>query len=185
MLRVISGKYKSRKIKEVKSDATRPTTDKNKEVLFNTLGQFFDEGRMLDLYAGSGALGIEAYSRGYQKIDFVDNNFLAIKTIKANLESLGIDSNDVVVHKQDALEYLRKAKVKYDLVIIDPPYKMDNYLLILELLSSGQLLNDNGIIVMESDNAKVFPKEYKEFNLFKEKIMGYSKFSFYKKEPNI
>ncbi|MGM0495897.1 MAG: RsmD family RNA methyltransferase, partial [Bacillota bacterium] len=72
MLRVIAGKFKSRKIKEVKSKLTRPTTDKNKEVLFNLLGQFFSGGAVLDLFAGSGSLGIEAISRGMESVDFVD-----------------------------------------------------------------------------------------------------------------
>jgi 16S rRNA (guanine966-N2)-methyltransferase len=185
MLRVISGKYKSRQIKEVKSDNTRPTTDKNKEILFNTLGQYFSGGRVLDLFAGSGALGIEAYSRGFSKVDFIDNSSLAIKTIKANVETLKINLEDIVILKQDAIDFLKKTSFSYDLIIIDPPYKMDNYLEILDLISSRQLLNENGIIVMESDNNHDLPLNHRDLSKYKEKLMGYSKFSFYKKETNI
>jgi 16S rRNA (guanine(966)-N(2))-methyltransferase RsmD len=183
MLRVISGKYKSRKIVEVKSFTTRPTTDKNKEILFNTIGQYFEGGRALDLFAGSGSLGIEAYSRGIDKVDFVEKNIQAYKVIKTNL--LNLEINDCKVHRTDALEFLKKADCKYLLILVDPPYKLDIYAEILEIISSRQLLEVNGIIVMESVIDKIMPEEKCDIYKYKEKLMGYSKFSFYKKRRQL
>ncbi|MDD3129891.1 MAG: RsmD family RNA methyltransferase, partial [Candidatus Izemoplasmatales bacterium] len=106
MLRVISGKFKSRKLKEVKTVSTRPTTDKNKEMLFNVIGQYFDGDFVVDLFSGSGALGIEALSRGAGYVEFVDNNFSAIKVIKENLGSFNLLSKDETkVYKSDVLSY--------------------------------------------------------------------------------
>ena len=180
MLRVISGKYKSRKLKEVKTLSTRPTTDKNKEVLFNTLGQYFDGGYVLDLFSGSGALGIEALSRGYDHCDFIDDSFQAIKVIKENLKSLNIPLNTTC--KLDVFKFLGMTENKYDLIIADPPYKLNRYLEILDLIDYRQLLNKSGIIVLESDNHTDFPEVYKSFIKTKEKVLGNSKFTIYEKE---
>ncbi|MBN2867735.1 MAG: 16S rRNA (guanine(966)-N(2))-methyltransferase RsmD [Flavobacteriaceae bacterium] len=181
MLRVISGIYKSRKLKEVKSDSTRPTTDKNKEVLFNTLGQFFSGGRAVDLFAGSGALGIEALSRGFKFVDFVENNFQAVKIIKDNLDTLGINNEKAQVYKQDVFKYLETTIGTYDLIIADPPYKLNRYEDLLAIIASRQLLRDDGIIVLESENTLSLPESCQGFIIFKEKELGYSKFTLYKK----
>lgn len=179
MLRVISGKYKSRKIAEVKSSLTRPTTDKNKEILFNTIGQYFDGGRALDLFAGSGSLGIEAYSRGVDEVDFVEKNIQAYKVIIKNLSSLQIDNCEV--YRVDAIDFLKNTDKSYKLILVDPPYKLDLYKEILEIISSRQLLDINGIIVMESVKDKEMPDEINGIYKYKEKLMGYSKFSLYQK----
>ncbi len=182
MLRVISGKYRSRQLKEVKSTSTRPTTDKNKEVLFNTLGQYFSGGRMLDLFSGSGAIAIEAYSRGFQKCDLVENSTEALKTIKTNISSLKIPAEDLMVFKKDVFAYLAQTAEKYDLIIADPPYKLNRYDELIDLITSRQLLNDGGIMVLESDNTYELSEEYLDLRKYKEKILGNSKFTFYIKE---
>ncbi|MDT8337538.1 MAG: 16S rRNA (guanine(966)-N(2))-methyltransferase RsmD [Candidatus Izemoplasmatales bacterium] len=181
MLRVISGIYKSRKLKEVKTDSTRPTTDKNKEVLFNTLGQFFEGGKAVDLFAGTGALGIEALSRGFQTCDFIENSFQAVKIIKENLVNLDIKSDVGNVFKQDVFKFLETTSNRYDLIIADPPYKLDCYEDLLNIITSRQLLCDNGIIVLESENTLSLPRSYQDLIVFKEKELGYSKFTLYKK----
>lgn len=181
MLRVISGKYKSRKLKEVKTDTTRPTTDKNKEVLFNTLGQYFTGGRVLDLFAGSGALGIEALSRGFDYAEFIDNNYQAINVIKDNLKTLNIGSDEAKAYKMDAYGYLNKTKIKYDLILVDPPYKAGKYEEILSLVSSRQLLDSDGIIVLESDKDLLMPEVVGNLIKFKEKDLGNSKFTLFQK----
>jgi 16S rRNA (guanine(966)-N(2))-methyltransferase RsmD len=179
MLRVISGKYKSRKLKEVKTDSTRPTTDKNKEALFNTLGQYFMGGRVLDLFAGSGALGIEALSRGFDYVEFVENNIQAVSIIRDNLKSLNIGSDEAKVYKQDAFSYLAKTKLRFDLILVDPPYKLGKYEDILKLVSSRQLLDSDGIIVLESDKDLVLPDIVEDLVKLKEKSLGNSKFTLF------
>lgn len=179
MLRVISGIYKSRKLKEVKTEGTRPTTDKNKEVLFNTLGQYFAGGACLDLFAGSGALGIEAISRGFDSCDFVENNFQAVNTIKANLLSLELKQPIANVYKTDVFAFLGSKDSQYDLIIADPPYQLNRYQDLLDLITSRQLLNKGGIIVLESDNHTDLPQEYRDLVVLKEKVLGSTKFTIY------
>lgn len=175
MLRVIAGKYKSRKIKEVKSNITRPTTDKNKEALFNSLGQFFSGGKALDLFAGSGSLGIEAISRGIEKCDFVDKHYQAIKIIKDNITELKL-TNQVNIYKQDALKFLKNTKNTYDYIFVDPPYKLNKYDEILSLVTSRQILKINGIIVLESDKTTSI-SETDKLDIIQTKILGISKFT--------
>ena len=180
MLRVIAGKHKSRKIKEVKSKLTRPTTDKNKEALFNSLGQFFSGGNALDLYAGSGSLGIEAISRGIDKVDFVDKHYQAIKTIKENIKLLKLN-NQTNIYKQDAIKFLKTTSNKYDYIFVDPPYKLNNYREILSLVTSRQILKINGIIVLESDKSTSIETQ-ENLKILQSKILGISKFTILRRE---
>ena len=180
MLRVVAGTYKSRKIKEVKTLQTRPTTDKNKETIFNSIGQFFSGGIALDLYAGSGALGIEAVSRGMASCDFVDTQHSAIKIIHENVKLLNIEE-ECNVFRKDALLYLNQTMKQYDLILVDPPYKLSPYEEILNIIDSRQLLSKNGIIVMESDS-KVFIDEINSIKLIKEKKLGQSKITIFRRD---
>jgi len=180
MLRVVAGIYKSRKIQEVKSQKTRPTTDKNKESMFNSIGQFFEGGRCLDLYAGSGALGIEALSRGIEACDFVDLQYKAISVIKKNLESLEIKDKGFV-YKRDALAFLEMTENTYDLILIDPPYALEPYQACLSLISSRQLLKKHGIIVLESSHQTKI-EGTNGLYIVKEKKLGQSKITILKGE---
>ncbi len=172
-MRVVAGKYKSAKLKTVSSNNTRPTTDKVKESLFNMLGQTFCGGIALDLFAGSGSLGIEAISRGFEKVIFVDKSFEAIKVIKDNADKLKI-SEQVVVIKTDYIKALNKLKEEdlvFDLIILDPPYFKDLYEKVLTLIDELKLLSENAFISLEhSATVKlVIPQS---FNILKTKIYG-------------
>jgi 16S rRNA (guanine966-N2)-methyltransferase len=122
-VRVVAGLYGGRRLVAPPGDATRPTSDRVREALFSVLGAAVRDARVLDLYAGSGALGIEALSRGAAAAVFVDRAPAAIKAIRANLDALGIDAP---VHRMQARAALRAAAVRaeaYDLVFLDPPYR--------------------------------------------------------------
>ncbi len=178
MLRVVGGEFRSRKIKEVPSKETRPTTDKNKEAIFNMMGQYFHGGRALDLFAGSGALGLEALSRGIEMVDFVDSFVLACKTIEENIKTLKVESQSNI-HRMDALSFLQSSPMQYDLILADPPYKLHLYEAILETINSRQLLASSGIIVFEADKQVVFPERVGLLVRTKERIFGITKFTFY------
>jgi 16S rRNA (guanine(966)-N(2))-methyltransferase RsmD len=180
MLRVIAGKYKSRKFSDVKSTKTRPTTDKNKESIFNSIGQFFDGGACLDLYAGSGSLGIEALSRGMTSCDFVDLQYKAIQTIRSNIQSLDVDESFQII-KKEALVFLNSTDQKYDLILIDPPYALKPYVDCLDVIHSRQLLNKHGIIVMESDHQTDI-NDLGDIIKIKEKILGQTKITIFRRE---
>ena len=122
-MRVVAGTYGGRRLVAPPGDATRPTSDRVREALFSVLGETVRDVRVLDLYAGSGALGIEALSRGAAAAVFVDRSAAAVKAIRANLDALGIEAP---VHRMQARTALRAAAERaeaYDLVFLDPPYR--------------------------------------------------------------
>jgi 16S rRNA (guanine966-N2)-methyltransferase len=123
-MRVIAGTWGGRRLQAPPGDATRPTSDRVREALFSVLGDRVPGARVLDLFAGSGALGIEALSRGAAAVTFVDSAPAAVKAVKANLEALGATAE---VRRQDARRFLGSASGAgrhYDLVLLDPPYRL-------------------------------------------------------------
>ena len=122
-MRVVAGTYRGRRLTAPPGDATRPTSDRVREALFSILGPSVQGARVLDLFAGSGALGIEALSRGAASAVFVDSAPRAIEAVRANLAALGIEAG---VHRIEARAWLRTASARseaYDLVFLDPPYR--------------------------------------------------------------
>ena len=152
MMRIVGGIYKRRLI-EYPDDAAhiRPTKDRIREAIFSALGDI-DGYRGLDLYSGSGALGIEALSRGCSFMTFVDQNKIAIETTKKNLSSLGIKNAEVLFMKDEtAIQGFINDKKVFDILFLDPPYKEGRYEEIVSLFIKNDLLSKNAIIVIESD----------------------------------
>jgi len=150
-MRVIAGAFKGRQINAVKNDTTRPTTDKIKENMFNIMGQFFNGGCVLDLFAGSGSLGIEALSRGMDHAVFIDMNANAIKAIKENISSLKLQ-DQTEVYRNDAfkaLHILAKKRSKFDMIFLDPPYGKISITDLLALIVEKDLLNNAGLVMCE------------------------------------
>ena len=152
-MRIIAGEFRGRQIKAVPGDNTRPTTDKIKENVFNMLGQFFDDGLVLDLFAGSGNLGIEALSRGMKRAVFIDTSQQAIKVIKDNITTLRLSERGEVYRNDafKALGVLAKKAAKFDLIFLDPPYGKVPITGLLDQIISGDLLADGGSIMCEFD----------------------------------
>lgn len=150
-MRVVAGKYRSRQLKSVDSHLTRPTTDKNKENLFNMIGPYFDGGVCLDLFSGSGGLGIEALSRGIDKLYCVDKQYKAFATIKENIKSLKIEGVSEVykMDYQKALQLFAQENLKFDLVFLDPPYGMKINQKIIQYMAQHHMLQDGCVIVIE------------------------------------
>jgi len=175
-MRIIAGEFKGRQINAVKADSTRPTTDKVKENIFNMMGQFFDGGRALDLFAGSGNLGIEALSRGIEHAVFIDMNFNAIKTIKENIASLKLQER-TEVYRNDAfkaLNVLGKKGSKFDLIFIDPPYGRICITELLSIILIQGLLNDGGLILCENGEGMHLGVEYdvSQLKIYRHGIYG-------------
>lgn len=172
-MRVISGQYKSIKLKTVDSMATRPTTDKVKESLFNIIDPY--SMNVLDLFAGSGGLGIETLSRGAEHAIFIDASSASIKVINENIAKCKIDKSKYEVYKNDylrALKIFSKKGLKFDLVILDPPYRKglidDALSKILEL----DLLNDGAIIICEFASDEELNISHEQLDIYKEKKYG-------------
>jgi 16S rRNA (guanine966-N2)-methyltransferase len=125
-MRIVAGRFRGRRLLAPPGSATRPTSDRVREALFQRLGPL-DDMRVLDLFAGSGALGLEALSRGAAHATLADSAPAAIKAIRANVEALGLSAAEVDVRRQDARALLRSARAaqqEYDLVLLDPPYRL-------------------------------------------------------------
>lgn len=153
-MRIIAGKYAKRNLYTLKSRRTRPTSDKVKESLFNSLGQFFTGGQALDLYAGSGALGIEAVSRGFDHAVLNDINYAAVKIIKRNV-ALTKEENRFSVYKmpsQTAIKFLAAHQFQFDLVFLDPPYAKQEIKNDMLRLKKFKLLTKQARVVAENDD---------------------------------
>ena len=154
-MRVVAGAYGGRRLVAPPGDATRPTSDRVREALFSVLGPSVAGTRVLDLFAGSGAVGIEALSRGAASAVFVDRAPAAIKAIRANLDALGIDAD---VHRMPALAAVRTAAARadaYDLVFLDPPYRRSAELGRELSEALGPVLAPDARVVSESDRRAV------------------------------
>ena len=173
-MRVISGKYKGKNILGFNIDGTRPTMDRVKESMFASIQSYVKDAVTLDLFAGSGALGIEALSNGASKCYFVDNNKIAINTINKNID--GID-NCVVLNKdyKDALKYFKDNNIKFDLILLDPPYKHNLLNEAIKLIEEYDLLR--GILVCEVEDYEIITN----YDLIKEKKYGSKEVKVYEK----
>lgn len=170
-MRVIAGSMKGRQLKAVPGKNTRPTGDKIKEAIFHKLGPFFDGGSCLDLFAGSGSMGIEALSRGMDKAVFIDIANPAIQTIHKNVELLKLQDYSEV-HRNNAfraLTVLEKREMKFDLIILDPPYEKVDYHLLLEKVVTSNIMSDTCIIYCEHGANVSFIEEIASLNKTYEK----------------
>ncbi|MCK5945903.1 MAG: 16S rRNA (guanine(966)-N(2))-methyltransferase RsmD [Mycoplasmataceae bacterium] len=154
MLRVIAGKYGGRKLDEPYGDNTRPTMDRIKEAIFSSIHFDVEGSIIIDLFSGSGSMAIEAVSRGAMKAFAIDNNREAIKTIHNNVERLQIENMKII--KTEAISFLKSMKgTKFDFVFMDPPYEnIELYDSSLALIKSENILNEFGLIIVETDNPR-------------------------------
>ena len=156
-MRVISGMARGRKLKELQGMETRPTTDKVKESLFNII-QFEIEGRrVLDLFGGTGQLGVEALSRGAARCTFVDQRREAVSLIRENLKLCGLSENARVV-QGEALAFLSSCGEKFDLILLDPPYEGELLTRAIEAITRFDILSEHGIMVCESAADRLLPQ---------------------------
>lgn len=175
-MRVVSGNYKGRQLKAVPGVTTRPTTDKVKEAIFNMVGPYFEGGIALDLFAGSGGLGIEALSRGMERCIFVDREAKAIQTIHKNLEAChAVDASEVYRNDAErALKAIIKRELKFRLIFLDPPYKQQKLKTLINAVSENDLLQQGGFIVTEHGSDIQLPEEIHQLIQLKHETYGMS-----------
>ena len=180
-MKVISGILKGRTIEGYNIDGTRPTMDRVKESLFGTIQNNIKNSTVLDLFAGSGNLGIEALSNGATKCYFIDNNKEVIKVLNKNITNLNIKDKSVITLSdwKKALNDFGFKKIKFDLIFVDPPYDYNVYEKILDKVSQLELLNENGLIILEHHNLKL-KDNYNNLSLYKEKNYGNKSVNIYK-----
>jgi len=180
-MRVIGGTYRGRRLRTVAGLSVRPTSDRLRETLFNIISSRVRESRFLDLCAGSGAVGIEAISRGASHVTFVDSSRHACSALQSNLDAIGITENVTVISRDAAvaLRRLDTSGAPFDLVFFDPPYASGIYDQVLKRLGGGRLVSTTGLVIAEF-LAKTPPKlEYGRLSLRRELKQGESALAFY------
>ena len=185
-MRIIAGTYRSRILKSLKGLELRPTSDRLRETLFNVLGSSVAGSRFIDLFAGTGAIGIEALSRGATEVVFVENHAPAVALIRRNLESLHIRSGATVL-ATDALRGLEKLASRqkressgFDFAFLDPPYAAaKDYARVLEFFGSAKLLAPGGIVVAEHRRSFDLPEEIGSLCRYRMLRQGDAALSFY------
>lgn len=156
-MRVISGKYKGSILEGDKIDGTRPTIARVKESVFATIQNKIPDSIVLDLFAGSGSLGIEALSMGAKFCYFIDHQKQAFNALTRNTSKLKI-SKDVKIIKSDFISFLKQTEVKFDIIFLDPPYDSDYIKRSVDLIVSRDLLKKDGIIVCETSSLDRVPE---------------------------
>lgn len=191
-MRVIAGTYRSRILKTPKGLALRPTSDRLRETLFNVLGAGIQDSRYLDVFAGTGAVGIEALSRGAEYVSFIENHAPSAALIRKNLAALKVQSG-VSVICADAIRGLEtlEAKVKagdpaYDYIFIDPPYAASaDYSRVLQKVGVSNVLNHRGIVIVEHRNTFDLPESLDTLKRVRLLRQGDAALSFYRREHAI
>ena len=178
-MRIIGGEYRSRILADIKGDNVRPTSDRAREALFNILGLSVRDARVLDLFAGSGALGLESLSRGAKEATFNDVSKDSVAIIKKNVASLKAEER-ARVYQTDFAAFLNFAKAPFDLIFIDPPYRFDYGEKALQIISDKGLLTENGIAVYERD--RPFAGEIAGLDKFDERKYGKAYLTFFRRK---
>ena len=180
-MRIIGGKFRSRVLAEFAGENVRPTSDRAREALFNILALKIYGARVLDLFAGSGALGLESLSRGAQEVVFNDCSKESVAILKKNLATLKIPVNgmEAKVYTSDYLTCLDMQKEPFDLIFLDPPYRFDYGKKALEKIAQKGLLSEDGIAMYECD--RPFEGEIKGLEKYDERKYGKAYLTFFKR----
>lgn len=188
-MRIISGKGKGKRLTALSSKKTRPILDRVKESLFNILGDSILDSVVLDLFAGTGSLGIEALSRGAKRCLFVDNSTNAVRVIKKNLRDTGFLTKTVVL-KINAFRlagFLKNTHIKFDLVLVAPPYKLldtdcrdrKRIFFLLDECVSREIINEKGVIVLQHHKKQMVSQEsFKQLKVIDERRYGTTQLTF-------
>lgn len=181
ILRVISGSARGHKLKTIKGNTTRPTSDRVKESLFNIIAEYINGADVLDLYAGTGNLGIEALSRGANSAVFVDKSSECISIIQENLKHTKLidKANLISGDANNTLNKLSQKNMAFDIIFLDPPYSKNFIKEILEIIEKNDIIKNDGIIIAEHDINDSVEEEIGKLKLVRSKKYGDTVLSFY------
>ncbi len=175
-MRVIAGTLKSRTIQTLKGETTRPSSDRLKEAMFNQIGPYFSGGQILDVFSGSGAVAIEAISRGMTKATLIEKDRKAQAIIETNISNFKLKESTKLL-KGDVQSVLKTINDKFDIIFLDPPYDYKEMEIVIELCEP--LLKEDGILIMETDKFTDLPDSIKRLIKIKEKKYGFAKLHTY------
>lgn len=180
-MRIITGQYKGRRLKALEGLHVRPTSDRLRETLFNILAPRIEGARLMDLCAGSGAIGIESLSRGAAEVTFIENNRRAAQLISENLQHCGITEGVRLINRDalSALKYLAEQQLKYDIIYLDPPYDSQLYSPILWLLAKNSLVAAEGSVIVEHRRQLPLEPCYGDLCVYRELTQGETQLTFF------
>lgn len=190
-MRIISGRFKGKRLSSVKANTVRPTSDRVKESVFSILGDSVIDSNFLDLCAGTGSIGLEALSRGAKSVTFVDRSPHSIRVIKSNLSGCGLSSGEphVNIVKLDALKglaLLARRDARFDLIYFDPPYDSGIHEACLARIGTNRMLSPSGQVVVERRRERrtepAVPEAFDELKLKRQERYGDTVISFYQTE---
>ena len=182
-MRIISGKSRGTKLYTLEGENTRPTLDRVKESLFNIINNGIIESKVLDLFAGSGSIGLEFASRGAKKVIMCDSSKQAINIINKNIEKTNL-KDKVELKQKDSLKFLEELKEnKFDFIFLDPPYDSQLISKSIEIIYKNNMLSDEGIVIIETDQEERILKEILKFeeNIYDIRKYGRVKLIFMRK----
>ena len=177
-MKIVSGIYGGRPLKTLEGKTTRPTSDKVRGAIFNMIGPYFEGGRVLDLYAGSGSLSIEAVSRGMASAVLVERDRKAQAIVAENIQ-MTKEVGKFQLLKMDAERALEQVSGEFDLIFLDPPYAKEQIVADIEKMTERELFSEDVMVVCETDKAVELPEEISCLGIWKEKIYGISKVTVY------
>ncbi len=177
-MRIVSGNYGGRLLRTLDGKTTRPTSDKVRGAMFNMIGPYFEGGRVLDLYAGSGGLSIEAVSRGMDEAVLVERDRKAQAIVRENIV-MTKEEGKFRLLPTEARQALTQLEGVFDLVFLDPPYAEQEIEAMVTELCQRKLLSEDVMVVCETDKSVTLPEEIAELGIWKEKVYGISKVTVY------
>ena len=177
-MKIVSGIYGGRPLKTLEGKTTRPTSDKVRGAIFNMIGPYFEGGCVLDLYAGSGGLSIEAVSRGMSSAVLVERDRKAQAIVAENIQ-MTKEVGKFQLLKMDAERALEQISGEFDLIFLDPPYAKEQIVEDIEKMDEKELFSEDVMVVCETDKAVELPEEIACLGIWKEKIYGISKVTVY------
>lgn len=182
-MRIISGFLRGRRLRAPEGLATRPTSDRVREALFNIIAARVPGSRFLDVCAGSGAVGLEAISRGAERAVFVEQSRRALEQLEENIETCGVEEAARIVAKDalSALRALAASEQEFDIVYVDPPYDAELYRPILRVLGTSGLVSPDGVVVVERRSRNHLPDEAGELRHYRDMRYGDSTLAFYER----
>jgi len=184
VVRIISGYCKGRKLSALKGNTVRPTSDRAKQTLFDMLRDRVPGCRFLDLFSGTGSIGLEAASRGAGEVIMIESGSDALKILKENTALCGF-GNKVSVHGKDCKAWLRRSSMDqetFDLIFLDPPYRDHSAYALIEVIGEQGMLRKDGLVIAEHDRRRPLPECFGKLRLLRAKRVKDTVFSFYGEE---
>jgi 16S rRNA (guanine966-N2)-methyltransferase len=180
-MRVIAGIYKARRLKTLEGSSVRPTSDRLRETLFNILAPRIEETRFADVCAGSGAIGIEALSRGARHVTFVESSLKAARIISENLRNCGIREGYKVINRDAlrALKNLASEQAQFDIIYFDPPYDSEIHTPVMWLIAKHDLLAEDGVVIVEHRRQTPLLPNYDRLRPYRQVAQGDSILTFF------